>query len=83
MDMRSPNIEGPPMAFQILFAVHFFTIMYTFALVGFYIYYLFKTDRVPKDKKALWAVVIFLGNMFAMPVFWFFYIWKEPQMNSS
>ena len=83
IDMHSPNIKGPPASFSILFALHFFTIIYMFALIGFYIYYLFKTDRVPKDKKALWAVVIFLGNMFAMPVFWFLYIWKETDSSTS
>jgi hypothetical protein len=80
--MRTHQQE-PPKIFFIMFALHFFTIIYMFCLIGFYVYYIFKTDRVAKDKKALWAVVIFLGNMFAMPVFWFWYIWKEPKINNS
>jgi hypothetical protein len=48
-----------------------------FGLIAFYIVFLFKTDRVPQDKKALWAAVIFLGNMVAMPVFFYFYVWPE------
>jgi len=35
-----------------------------------YIVHLFKTDRVPNNKKALWAVVLFLGSMIAMPICW-------------
>jgi hypothetical protein len=50
------------------------------ALVGVllvsYIVYLFKTEYVPTDKKALWAVVLFMANMFAMPVFWVLYVWQ-------
>ncbi len=40
-------------------------------------FYLFKTDVVPQDKKALWAVVLFLGNMISMPIFWYLYIWTK------
>jgi hypothetical protein len=47
-----------------------------FVLIFVYIRYLFKTDTVPKDKKALWAVVLFLGNMISMPIFWYLYVWK-------
>jgi hypothetical protein len=47
-------------------------------LLAIYITFLFKTDRVPQDKKTLWAVVLFCGNLFAMPVFWYLYLWKDP-----
>jgi hypothetical protein len=67
-----------PFAVAIFFGMHFFTMIVIFALTAFYIVYLFKTDRVAQDKKALWAVVLFLGNMIAFPVFWYLYIWKEP-----
>jgi hypothetical protein len=68
---------GPPVAFLVLFAAHFATILLMFGLIAFYIVFLFKTDRVPQDKKALWAAVIFLGNMVAMPVFFYLYVWPE------
>lgn len=57
--------------------LHFFTLFEIFALVAIYIFYLFRTDVVPQDKKALWAVVLFLGNMISMPIFWYLYIWKK------
>jgi hypothetical protein len=31
-------------------------------LIAVYIVFLFKTDRVPQDKKALWAAVLFRGT---------------------
>ena len=49
----------------------------TINVYSFYIFYIFRTDRIAADKKALWAVVIFLGNMIAMPVFFFIYVWPE------
>ena len=75
--------QGMPLPIIILFAGQFFTIFFMFALTAFYIVYLFRTDRVPQDKKALWAVVLFLGNTFAFPVFWYLYIWKEPAATSG
>jgi hypothetical protein len=70
-----PN-EG---SFMFLFVMHFAVIILTWCLIGFYIYYLFKTDHVKQDQKALWAVLLFLGNMLAMPVFWYLYIWKPAE----
>ncbi len=75
--------QGMPIPFILLFAGHFFTILFMFALSAFYIVYLFRTDRVPQDKKALWAVVLFFANVFAFPVFWYLYIWKEPETLSG
>ena len=67
--------KGPPVIFMIIFPLHLLTMIEIFALIIFYIVYLFRTDVVRQDKKALWAVVLFLGHMIAMPVFWYFYIW--------
>jgi len=69
--------SGPPVAFVALFAAHLVTMMLMFGLNVFYIVFLFKTDRVPQDKKALWAAVLFLGNMLAMPVFFYLYVWPD------
>jgi hypothetical protein len=69
--------QGPPAAFMLLFAVHMGTILMMFGLIAFYMVYLFKSDRVAQDKKALWAVVLFLGGMIAMPVFFYLYIWPD------
>ncbi len=71
--------QGPPRLFPIIFVLHFLTIVWAWGLIVFYIVYVFKSDRVPKEKKALWAAVLFLGNMFAMPVFWYLHIWRAPK----
>jgi len=69
--------SGPPLPFLIFFAIHFFTMIWILALTVFYMVNVFRNDRVDKDKKVLWAVVIFLGNMIAMPIYWYLYIWKD------
>lgn len=68
---------GPPVEFMLLFAAHLGTMLMMFGLIAFYIVYLFKTDRVAQDKKALWATVIFFGNLVAMPVFFYLYVWPD------
>ena len=65
-----------------IFVLHVLVIVLVWMLIPFYIWQLFKSDLVPNDKKALWAVVLFLGNMIAMPVFWYIYIWKPAERGS-
>ena len=67
-----------PLMFRIIFPLHLLTMLELWGLLLIYILYLFRTDRVARDKKALWAVVLLLGNMVAMPVFWHLYIWRRP-----
>lgn len=64
--------------FPILLIMHFTVMLLSVALIAFYIVYLFKTDRVERDKKALWAISLFMGGPIAMPVFWYLNVWREP-----
>ncbi len=64
---------------KIIFPLHFLTMIWILLLIAVYIRHIFKTEAVPQDKKALWAVVIFCGNMVAMPVYWYLYIWKKTE----
>jgi hypothetical protein len=68
---------GIPLFMVVFFALHLFTMLLGMALTVFYMVNIFRNDRVDKDKKVLWAVVIFLGSMIAMPIYWYLYIWKE------
>lgn len=80
----APN-SGPPLLFLIIFPLHFLTIIEIFVLLAIYMTFLFKTNYVKQDQKALWAVVLFLGNALAMPVFWYLYVWKniKSEPNAS
>jgi hypothetical protein len=76
-----PNAAAPPRGpfflFLLIFALHLITMFWIVALIAFYIYNLFHNDRVSPDYKPLWAVVLFLGNFIAMPIYWYLYIWKS------
>ncbi len=79
----SPSGDGMPVAFAVIFVLHMLTIFWMFGLEIIYIINVFKNDRVEKDKKVLWAVVLFLGNMIAMPIYWYLYIWRDPTEEST
>jgi len=76
---KIPASGAPPeqffQDFERIFRIHLIFMALTVALMAFYIVHLFRTDRVSGDKKALWAVVLFLGNLLAMPVYWYLYMW--------
>ena len=72
---------GPPVSFMIIFPLHLLTMLWIMALTVFYIVNVFRNERVEKDKKVLWAVVLFMGNLIAMPIYWYLYIWKEPAVS--
>src|SRR3989338_7739241 len=76
-----PTVNGESenfaIAFSIIFALHLLTMFLIFAFLIVYIRNVFKNNSVPSEKKALWAVVLFLGNMIAMPIYFYLYIWKD------
>jgi hypothetical protein len=69
--------SGLPFPFQIIVPLHLLTMLVIMGLTIFYMVDVFRNERIDKDKKVLWAVVLFLGNIIAMPIYWYLYIWKE------
>jgi hypothetical protein len=63
--------------FRFIIPLHLLTMLDVLGLTIFYMVNVFRNDRVVKDKKALWAAVLFLGNVIAFPVYWYYYIWPE------
>jgi hypothetical protein len=74
--------SGMQPAMAVLLILHLLTMVLILALTVFYIVDIFRNERVDKDKKVLWAVVIFMANAFAMPVYWYLYFWKQPSLAS-
>jgi hypothetical protein len=75
--------SGFPPAMAVIFGLHLLTMLVIMALTVFYMVDVFRNDRVEKDKKVLWAIVIFMGNAIAMPIYWYLYFWKEPSIANS
>jgi hypothetical protein len=54
-----------------------------FALMAFYIVHVFKNPALKDDRRALWAVVLFMGLPFSAPVYWWLFIWRPARGNAS
>jgi hypothetical protein len=65
-------------AFPVIMVLHLSTILLSFVLLTVYIVDLFKTDRITDQQKTLWAIVLFLGSLLAMPIYWVLYVWRAP-----
>jgi hypothetical protein len=81
------NAEPPPdqffRDFNTILRLHMTEMALVLLLMGFYIVHLFRSERVPGDKKALWGVVLFLGNLLAMPVYWYLYMWPRATEGAA
>lgn len=75
----SEPTNGPPAVLMLIFPLHFLTMILSFILIFIYIKNVFGNENISQDKKPLWAVVLFLGNFVAMPIYWYLYIWKESE----
>ena len=67
------------LAFQI---VHSLSLLSIVVLLAIYIVFLFKTDRVRQERKALWVIGFFLFHVFTMPLFWYLYVRKDLSQST-
>lgn len=47
-----------------------------------YIVHAATSDRVARDLKAVWVVLLLLLNIIVMPIFWYLYMWKRPKLQT-
>jgi hypothetical protein len=80
---KEPGTDGMPPMLKVIIALHILTMLVIIGLAVFYIVFIFKTDYVEESKKTFWVVVIFIGNMIAMPIFWYLYIWRMPAKEKT
>lgn len=73
--------EPPVDLFKYIFPLHCATMLLMFGLTAAYIVHVFRSDQLPADKRTLWVIVLFMGNMLAFPVYWWFYI--RPGSSSA
>jgi len=61
-------------AFRHVLLVQIGTIILVCVLIATYLVHLFRNDRLPSDRRILWAVVLLLFGIFAFPVYWWLYV---------
>jgi hypothetical protein len=78
--MQPGNANAEPSALVLIgfLGLQALMILWGIGLFVVYLVHLVKTERVPKDLKPLWGVILFLSGMIAMVVYWFLYVWPEP-----
>lgn len=67
----------PGLIWAVIIPLHILTMLWMIGLTVFYMVNVFRNDRVNKDMKVLWAVVLFMGSIVAMPIYWYLYIWRD------
>jgi hypothetical protein len=72
----------PGFIWAVVIPLHILTMLSIMGLTIFYMVNVFRNDRVNKDMKVLWAVVIFMGSIIAMPIYWYLYIWRDAPSSS-
>jgi hypothetical protein len=71
--------EGAQSIMIFIFVLHGITMLWILVLLVIYIRDVFKNAWVDPEKKALWAVVLLLGAVVTMPVYWYLYIRPENE----
>jgi uncharacterized membrane protein YozB (DUF420 family) len=62
--------------FFIIFPIHFAIMIEIIVLLIIYIKNVFKNENIEESKRTLWAIVLFFGNLIAMPIYRYINIWK-------
>ena len=73
-----PGVQPDRMPFEGLFSLHLATMGLILVLTVIYLVIAYRSPDVPNDKRTFWAVVLFMGNAFAFPVFWYLFLWRRP-----
>lgn len=74
-----PEISEIPVGFIIAFGLNLFSTLLFFVLLIIFLINVLGNDRVEKEKKIIWALLIIFGSIVAMPVYWYLFIWSEPK----
>lgn len=61
-------------AFAAVLVIHLLTMGLSLALLGAYVFDIFRNPRVKGDLRVLWVIVVIFANALAMPVYWALYL---------
>lgn len=74
---------GFPIAIVALFGAHLLTILLMLGLMPLYVILAVKSSRLDETMRIIWVVLICMLGFFAMPVYWYLHIWREPPVSLS
>lgn len=70
--------------FNYLFIAHIFTIIFTIALIVFYIIHILRNNMISyKSEKIILSILIFFFNAIAMPIYYYIYIVKKQDFTKK
>ncbi|HET7024702.1 MAG TPA: hypothetical protein VFI39_05815 [Gemmatimonadales bacterium] len=77
-----PQAEASPTPITSSFMIDsVLLVIAAFLAMAIFIAFVWRSRRVPRADKRLWSLLIIVGSLFTMPVFWFLYIWKERPLE--
>jgi len=77
------NASEFPATFKYLFLLHLLTILLMFTLIAVYVIHAYRTDLIENERRVLWVVILFFGNMIAFPIYWYLYLWRPLTKSPS
>ncbi len=69
--------------FPVIILLHFVTVFGSLALIIYYIFDIFKNERLEQNYKIMWTVLLFFAGMLAMPIYWYLYIWRDAPEGAA
>src|SRR3954470_3519267 len=79
---HAPHYQPDPRIFSYIVIPHVGTMFLSIALATFYIVHVFKNAALKDERRALWAVVLFMGLPLSAPVYWWMFIWRPALHNA-
>ncbi|HSY49061.1 MAG TPA: hypothetical protein VLC46_09630 [Thermoanaerobaculia bacterium] len=65
--------------FNTIQTIHFVMMALYAILLILYSWNVRNNDRLPDEKRALWATLIFVGSPAAQLIYWWYYIWPDDE----
>lgn len=63
--------------FQFLFGTHILIMVLQLGLLIYFIKDIYNNRLIKKDQRAMWILILFIGNVVAIPFYWYKFILKS------
>lgn len=69
--------------FGVLMALHLGTMLLIIGLLIVYIRDAYKNPQIDGDKRSFWAIVLLMGGVIAMPIYWWLYMRSDACSDAA